>query len=81
MPIHEYRCEPCGARFEILVRHDNPPVCPTCGSTTLERQLSVFATPGDGGAVREPMADCASMAAGQGCACAPAGALPPCMAA
>jgi putative FmdB family regulatory protein len=43
MPIYEYRCEACEHRFETLVRGAETPVCPTCGSATLARELSTFA--------------------------------------
>ena len=44
MPIYEYQCEECGSEFELLVRSDTRLACPTCDSTQLEKQLSVFAT-------------------------------------
>jgi putative FmdB family regulatory protein len=43
MPLYEYRCGSCDHRFELLVRAGTELKCPTCESTTLERQLSVFA--------------------------------------
>ncbi|WP_430699111.1 FmdB family zinc ribbon protein [Rubrivivax gelatinosus] len=43
MPIYEYACQDCGQRFETLVRSDTVPACPQCQSTSLEKQLSVFA--------------------------------------
>ena len=43
MPIFEYRCTSCDHRFEALVRSSERPRCPSCESTTLEKQLSVFA--------------------------------------
>lgn len=46
MPIFEYRCEDCHREFEALVRPSTRPACPHCGSTHLEKQLSVFATAG-----------------------------------
>lgn len=46
MPIHEYVCDDCTLDFEQLVRHDQPPHCPRCGSVALTRRLSVFATAG-----------------------------------
>lgn len=45
MPIYEYACPGCGNEFEALVRSDTVPACPRCGSTQIERQLSVFAAP------------------------------------
>lgn len=43
MPMYEYTCRGCGAFFELLVRHDTVPACPTCKSEDLERALSLFA--------------------------------------
>jgi putative FmdB family regulatory protein len=33
MPLHEYECDDCGARFEKIQKFSDPPieVCPTCG--------------------------------------------------
>ena len=52
MPIYEYRCGTCGARFEeYLSTSEKPaPPCPQCGAVSVERLLSGFATewlPGD----------------------------------
>jgi len=44
MPIFEYRCERCDHRFEALVFGSKQPACPACAATTLEKQLSTFAT-------------------------------------
>jgi putative FmdB family regulatory protein len=44
MPIFEYACADCGREFEMLVRSDTVPECPSCHSTQLTKQLSVFAT-------------------------------------
>ncbi|MGE0040698.1 MAG: zinc ribbon domain-containing protein [Vicinamibacterales bacterium] len=49
MPLYEYECTDCHARFELLVRASTTPECPACKSTTLEKQLSVFAVGADGG--------------------------------
>jgi putative FmdB family regulatory protein len=43
MPLFEYRCPACDSRFELLIRGDAVPTCPTCGGTSLERMLSLFA--------------------------------------
>jgi putative FmdB family regulatory protein len=48
MPIYEYECRACRARFELFIRPSNPPdpatpSCPSCQSTDLERLLSMFA--------------------------------------
>ena len=46
MPIHEYACRACGSEFETLVRSSDTPSCDSCGSTELQKKLSVFATQG-----------------------------------
>jgi putative FmdB family regulatory protein len=46
MPIFEYACHDCGQQFETLVRSGTVPECPSCHSTELDKQLSVFAAPG-----------------------------------
>jgi putative FmdB family regulatory protein len=40
MPLYAYACEACNAEFELLVRANDAPVCPTCGSEKLQRQIS-----------------------------------------
>jgi putative FmdB family regulatory protein len=42
MPLFEFECRSCHARFELLVRGETP-VCPTCQSADLQRMLSMFA--------------------------------------
>jgi putative FmdB family regulatory protein len=42
MPIFEYVCQECKTGFEMLVRASTTPACPSCHSTQLEKQLSVF---------------------------------------
>ena len=41
MPIYEYTCEDCGLDFERLVLGNTRPTCPGCGSTRLERRISL----------------------------------------
>lgn len=43
MPIFEYACRACGNEFETLVRTSDTPSCDSCGSSELEKKLSVFA--------------------------------------
>ncbi|MGB9611278.1 MAG: FmdB family zinc ribbon protein [Bryobacteraceae bacterium] len=45
MPIFEYRCSRCGLRFEKLVRRQDEDglACPSCGSSELRKEFSVFA--------------------------------------
>jgi putative FmdB family regulatory protein len=45
MPIYEFECASCGARFEELTSRDATPPCPTCGGTEVERQISLVAPP------------------------------------
>ncbi len=55
MPIYEYSCRACGARFEKLLRRaeDAGEVdCPQCGGKGVEQELSVFAA--HASAAREP---------------------------
>jgi len=41
MPIFEYACKSCGNEFETLVRpNTDPPACPACKSTELEKLIS-----------------------------------------
>ncbi|HEX9563724.1 MAG TPA: zinc ribbon domain-containing protein [Gemmatimonadaceae bacterium] len=41
MPIFEYACRDCGNEFEALMRRQDAPVCPKCGSVQLEKLLSL----------------------------------------
>ncbi|HSW44784.1 MAG TPA: zinc ribbon domain-containing protein [Phycisphaerae bacterium] len=46
MPIYEYQCLTCGKDFEQFTHAMQDPAnlaCTHCGSTQVERQLSVFA--------------------------------------
>jgi putative FmdB family regulatory protein len=46
MPVYEYKCNGCDARFEELVRSMSARQqvkCPQCGSSRTARTLSVFA--------------------------------------
>lgn len=46
MPIYEFHCEKCGKDSEVLVRSSQwqGTLCPHCGSTRLNKKLSVFAS-------------------------------------
>lgn len=52
MPLFEYRCPSCDSQFELLIRGEAVPTCPTCGSTSIERLLSLFAVSSDGTQMR-----------------------------
>jgi putative FmdB family regulatory protein len=43
MPLYEYECQTCRHHFELLVREQTVPACPSCQSDDIEKQLSVFA--------------------------------------
>ncbi|MBB6049249.1 FmdB family zinc ribbon protein [Armatimonas rosea] len=46
MPIYEYRCKPCERSFETLrtlSQKDEPTPCPSCGTPTKTRLLSMVA--------------------------------------
>jgi putative FmdB family regulatory protein len=42
MPLYEYQCDACGARFELIRKFSDPPVevCPTCGAAGLRKLVS-----------------------------------------
>lgn len=46
MPIYEFECEACGARFEELVAVGAAVACPECGSERTRRLYSGVAPPG-----------------------------------
>jgi putative FmdB family regulatory protein len=51
MPIYEYRCQDCGARFEKLVRRASETSdieCPSCGQKHLNQEFSTFAAHANG---------------------------------
>jgi putative FmdB family regulatory protein len=52
MPLFEYRCTACDSQFELLVRGSSVPTCPSCGATTLEKMLSMFAVSSEGSQLR-----------------------------
>lgn len=41
MPIFDFVCTECQHHFEALVRGATAPVCPSCGSEALEKQISL----------------------------------------
>ncbi len=49
MPIYEYVCNQCRQPFEALVRGDEKPECPHCGSLNLSKQFSVLSAHCQGG--------------------------------
>jgi len=59
MPIFEYACDECGAKFEKLVRRSEDGIeCPTCASKRLTQQLSTFAAHANGAPSKAAMPSC-----------------------
>lgn len=52
MPLFDYRCKACNARFELLVRASTVPTCPHCASTALDKCVSRIAPAGTIEAIR-----------------------------
>lgn len=56
MPLYEYLCTTCQARFEWLQRMgegSSAVRCPECGAAGVEKRLSTFATVAAGPGARE----------------------------
>ena len=50
MPLYEYTCQKCSAKFDQLVRaaeRDAKVKCPECGSNKTARSLSLISVGGD----------------------------------
>ena len=61
MPIFEYKCCDCGAKFEQLPkRADEKVICPKCGSTRLAKQFSTLGRVRVGGSSGDFGGSCAS---------------------
>ena len=41
MPLYEYACPDCQRDCELLIRGEEQPACPSCGSRKLSKLLSV----------------------------------------
>jgi len=51
MPIYEYECRSCGARFELrrsMSDNDADVLCPECGTGETRRAISRFQTSSSG---------------------------------
>jgi putative FmdB family regulatory protein len=46
MPIYEFECEECGARFEELVAAEGAAACTACGGDRTRRLYSEVSPPG-----------------------------------
>lgn len=73
MPVYEYRCRSCDARFEVrrpIAEADAPAACPD-GHVDTTRLLSVFAAVGSAASEAPAMSRApAGGGCGPGCACA-----------
>ncbi len=66
MPIYEYTCTACNAKFDQLLKTmsgKETVSCPKCGSKKTQRAMSVFAVGG------EPPRSPSTQSHGGGCAC------------
>ena len=64
MPIYEYECGDCRRRASLLILRPStapPPTCPRCGSTTMGRLMSRFATVKSEDARLDALADSGSL--------------------
>ncbi len=55
MPIYEYSCQACGARFDArraMKDADAPIACPTCGAEKAKRGLSLFFAASSSGPIK-----------------------------
>jgi putative FmdB family regulatory protein len=57
MPLYEYTCHGCKRQVELLIRGQEQPICPECGSQRLEKELSVVAAHVGGHASELPICD------------------------
>ena len=68
VPIYDYACATCDARFDELSRFDAPsPPCPTCASPETERLLSTFLVLNSAAGQRRYQVDAGSALHAQGC--------------
>jgi putative FmdB family regulatory protein len=45
VPLYDFACQSCAARFEAFLSYAELPVCPACGAADVQRVLSPFAGP------------------------------------
>ena len=48
MPLYEFDCDACGARFEEIVAAGGTAPCPACGNDAVTRVFSAIAEAGPG---------------------------------
>ncbi len=72
MPIYEYLCNECDARFErIVINKQQEIACPKCASKKATLQLSVFATSSNGNSAKSSTSSSGGggSCCGGGCGC------------
>lgn len=70
MPLYEYECKCCKAKFEQLVFKSGTEVkCRECGSSSVTQLLSVFAVAGSSSRAEVEPGPCGSCGAAQRAAC------------
>lgn len=60
MPLYEFYCDRCNTIYTFFSKRINTytiPLCPSCSTVPLRRQMSLFATPSSHGRDEEDMAD------------------------
>lgn len=71
MPIYEFHCAGCGRVFEMIFKSSDDDVdlaCPDCGSTTVERVVSVTNhSMGTGSVGKQARLDTKSCSPGNSC--------------
>ncbi|HUV88232.1 MAG TPA: zinc ribbon domain-containing protein [Anaerolineae bacterium] len=71
MPLYEYRCSDCQARFDALramSAADAPIACPKCESLHTGRMISLFSAVGSEGVIAGAGASCGSCSPSSSCA-------------
>jgi len=72
MPLYEYACQECGKESELLVNSSTKPECPKCGSSKIDKLLSIVSTPPRGGSAG-PGPQSSGGSCGSHCGCHPHG--------
>ncbi len=65
MPLFQYVCEECEQTSELLIRGEEKPACPYCGSERVTRQVGAFAAMSAGSKGETPSGGCC----GPSCGC------------
>ncbi len=71
MPLYEYECSDCEARFDVLrsmSKADDAVACPKCESENTHRAISLFSAIGSEGVIAGSGSSCASCSPSSSCA-------------